>query len=150
MHPVKRISWRPGQGHETEIAVLSGSEGGTTLGGTESDTASITEGGTTDRSEESRLELWDVRRGNVAKYLLGRYGRAKQDLTGSMVDIAWDVDGQAIRSCYSGGAFVQDDVRNHHILLDNVPKQSIAWSARGETICAIDKFTPGEIPFDDL
>lgn len=116
----------------------------------DSDTASIAEVGTSQRSEESRLELWDVRRGNVAKYLLGRHGRMKQDLTGSTVDIDWNMDGQAVRSCYAGGAFVQDDIRNHHVLLDHVPKQSIAWSARGGSACAMDRFTPGEIPFDDL
>jgi hypothetical protein len=150
-HPVRRVAWRPN--HDTEIAVVSTQAG-------ISDIAQPAdrnhEPGPTDSSEEpameaeSRLEVWDVRRSYVAKYILGLATRFVA--AGAATDIAWadGSQGQALQACYSVGAFVQFDMRHHHRPLDIVPRQAMSWGGPGELAVATDRWVVGEIPFDDM
>lgn len=179
-NPIRRLAWRTGQGHGTEIAVLSspdnasaavaGSTSHRPPSMTDLSAASIGVSGA-GRSpmvnpaaataadddidqcvvEEARLEVWDVRRGFIPKYLLGKVPRHNA-LGGSVTDICWaeGEDGMALQSTYSHGAFVQHDIRLHFTPLEYVPKQAIGWSARGDLTVAMDKFEKGVVPFDDL
>lgn len=99
--------------------------------------------------EESRLEVWDVRRGHLSKFLLGKAPRHTEAGGGTVTEISW-ADGGSLQATYSNGAFVQHDIRQHFRPLDHLPKQVVAWSSRGETTVALDRFTKGEIPFDDM
>jgi hypothetical protein len=151
-HPVRRIAWRPG--HDTEIAVLSSPDNSTIknqgpmselidpgLDSLEADDLT--------QSDEARLEIWDVRRGHIPKYLLGKAPRHTEAGGGVVTDISWPEEG-AIQSTYSNGAFVQHDVRQHFRPLDHLPKQVIGWSPRGEATIVMDRFVKGEAPFDDM
>jgi hypothetical protein len=151
-YPVRRIGWRPG--HETEIAVLSSPDTPVTkrpqsmtdIVATASEMEEVED---TTVMEESRLEIWDVRRGHLSKYLLGKAPRHTEAGGGAVTEISW-ADGGALQSTYSNGAFVQHDIRQHFRPLDHLPKQVVAWSSRGESTVALDRFSKGEIPFDDV
>ncbi len=144
-HPVHRLAWRPG--HETEIAVISIRAGMGTAG-----TGQLTEDAANEDSTEaeSRVEVWDVRRSYIAKYVLGqaaRYGNL-----GAVTDVLWAdcTQGGALQACYSGGTFAQMDMRLHRRPLDDVPRQALSWGASGELAIGVDRWTSGEIPFDDM
>jgi hypothetical protein len=146
-HPVRRLAWRPG--HDTEIAVVSIPT--TTTFGTSCKTMQESqnneEGTASEQMDESRLEVWDVRRGHVAKFILGKASRFGE--TGAVTDLIWP-DGYAVQTCYSNGAIVQHDIRSHIRPLEHMPRQAIAWSPQGEATFALDRWVVGEIPFDDM
>lgn len=141
-HPLRRVAWRPG--HDTELAVVSlmqpagGSGSGFILDGIDASSS----GGSASADDDSRIEIWDVRREYIGKYVL-----AGGD--GATVDLAWD-DDLSLQALYHNGSFVQHDIRTRSLPLDNVPRQAVSWDAHGEVAFAMDKFQKGEIPFDDL
>ena len=151
-YPVRKIAWRPG--HQTELAVLSSPDTPVTKR-PQSMTDAVSAIGETEETEEgtvleeSRLEIWDVRRGHLSKYLLGKAPRHTEAGGGTVTEISW-ADGGSLQSTYSNGAFVQHDIRQHFRPLDHLPKQVVAWSPRGESTVALDRFSKGEIPFDDV
>ncbi len=150
-HPVRRIAWRPD--HDTEIAVVSTRSG---LSDVASPSPSDRRSDITDSTaeivheDESRLEIWDVRRSYVAKYILGQAARFGP--TGAASDILWadGSHGQALQACYASGAFVQFDTRHHRRPLDYVPRQALCWGNKGELVAAVDRWVVGEVPFDDM
>lgn len=143
LHGIRRTAWRPD--HPTELAVVSVSEGA--VGGSTIQNTNITGGAISDVDEESRLEIWDVRRGHVAKYLLASAARPGE--VGVIQDISWADDG-ALQACYSNGCFVQHDLRRHWRPLDDIPRQPGSWNVDNEFSFGLDRFIKGEIPFDDL
>jgi WD repeat-containing protein 24 len=150
-HPVRRIAWRPN--HDTEIAVVSTRSGISDVASPcdrkcETVTADSNDGMTDE--DESRLEIWDVRRSYVAKYTLGQ--AARFGANGAASDILWadGSHGQALQACYSNGAFIQIDTQHHRRPLDFVPRQALCWGNKGELVAAIDRWVVGEVPFDDM
>jgi hypothetical protein len=151
-YPVRRIAWRPG--HSTEIAVLSSPDSATpkrppSMTDIVTSITEMNEVEDVTTIEEARLEIWDVRRGYLPKYLLGKAPRHSEVGGGAVTEISW-ADGGALQTTYSNGSFVQHDVRQHFRPLDHLPKQVIGCSPRGETTVALDRFVKGEIPFDDM
>jgi hypothetical protein len=146
-HPVRRLAWRPG--HDTEIAVVSIPTTAPTGGSSTpmQETKNLEDDTSPAQTDESRLEVWDVRRGHVAKYILGKASRFGE--TGAVTDLIWP-DGDAIQTCYSNGAIAQHDIRSHIRPLDHIPRQAIGWSPQGELTVALDRWVVGEIPFDDM
>lgn len=150
-HPVRRVAWRPSR--PTEIAVVSIKEGmaqnqmpATTQPNARPESLTAAES-LHDEDEESRLEIWDVRRGYIPKFVLG--SAARFGSSGIIVDAAWQ-DGDGLVTCYSNGALVQHDLRKRFRPLDTMPRQAISWNAQGEVTLIVDRFLTGEIPFDDL
>lgn len=141
LHGIRRIAWRPD--HDTELAVVSLQEGlatGTTFGlsqtsgsfGSSSSLASRNIDLHSVEEEESRVEVWDVRRGYVAKYLLSKPSNsAVTREKGVVQDISWADEG-ALQSCSSNGAFEQHDIRNNLRPLSYLPRQAGGWNAVGE------------------
>jgi len=152
-YPVRRIAWRPG--HATEIAVLSSPDSATPkrpVSMTPDAVATapeLNEAEDATVTEEARLEIWDVRRGYLSKYLLGKALRHTEAAGGAITEISW-ADAGALQTTYTNGSFVQHDLRQHFRPLDHLPKQVLGCSPRGETTVALDRFVKGEIPFDDL
>jgi len=91
--------------------------------------------------DDAHLEIWDVRRHYIAKYTL-----PSQD--GTAVDAAWREDSLVV--CFRDGGFAQLDLNHRSIPLERIPRQLMTWSGTGELAYALDRFKPGEIPFDDL
>lgn len=146
-HPVRRLAWRPG--HDTEIAVVSipATVASAAVSTPVQEPKALDNDSIPEQIDESRLEVWDVRRGHVAKYILGKASRFGE--TGAVTDLIWP-DGDAVQTCYSNGAVVQHDIRSHFRPLDYVPRQAVAWSPQGEATVALDRWVVGEIPFDDM
>ena len=53
-------------------------------------------------------------------------------------------------TAFSAGLVAQLDMRSRVLPLESLPRQTVAWSMRGEIAYAVDRFKTGEIPFDDL
>ncbi|ORY34659.1 hypothetical protein BCR39DRAFT_513871 [Naematelia encephala] len=141
-HPLRRVSWRPG--HETEILTVPSSQP-TVSGSIDPTIASITSGLGTQmpvHETDAHLEVWDVRRHYVAKY-----GIASSD--GVAVDAVWSDEGNIV-TAFQDGAFSQLSLKGSELPLEQVPRQVMAWNAKGEMAYAVDRFKEGEVPFDDL
>lgn len=123
--PVRRISWRPN--HPTELAVVPHLPDN-------------------DEGADSIIEVWDVRRHNIAKYAISS-GSADG---GAAVDATWGEDDMGVVTAFSSGVLAQIDLRVRTLPLESIKRQVIAWSPRGEMAYGLDKFVHGEIPFDDL
>ncbi|WWC65935.1 uncharacterized protein I303_108557 [Kwoniella dejecticola CBS 10117] len=151
-HPVRKISWRPD--HPTELVVVPLIQ---TLTAADP-TLAANAGSATPASdsiphehqdEDAHLEIWHVRRHYIAKYSI-----PSQD--GVAVDVTWSNGDNNLVACFQNGGFAQMDVKGKSgvsslpLPLDQVPRQLIGWSPRGELAYALDKFRLGEIPFDDV
>ncbi|KAG8968972.1 hypothetical protein FRC03_005238 [Tulasnella sp. 419] len=131
---VKRVTWRPG--HDCEIAVVP-------------QTSMISPAGTSANTEDlgflaeaDRIEIWDVRRGWIPKYIL-------ENGEGAVSDVVWG-DGGALWAFYKNGSFVQHDLRDCVRPLDTLARNSISWDVTGSISYAIDESTSHEIPYDDI
>lgn len=151
-HPVRRIMWRPE--HPTEIAVVSirdslvsASSAGMQANAHTDVLTDDEDTGLINDDEESRLEIWDVRRGFVPKYVLGTAARFGN--SGIIMDLAWE-DKDTLATCHSNGSFVLHDARRHFRPLDTLPRQALSWNAQGDLTLAVDRFMAGEVPFDDI
>ncbi|WVF68409.1 hypothetical protein IAT40_003174 [Kwoniella sp. CBS 6097] len=151
-HPVRRIAWRPN--HPTELIVvpliqpLSLSDPGLSPNLA---TASLAAPDPTPSTleEDAHLEVWHVRRHHVAKYAI-----PTQD--GVAVDACWANGDDNLVACFQNGGFAQMEVKGKlgvgglPLPLDQIPRQVISWSPKGEFVYALDRFRLGEIPFDDV
>lgn len=91
------------------------------------------------------IEIWDVRRGWVAKSIL--VGSAKE---GGTCDIAFSaVESAVLWAQHSSGVFVQHDLRNVTKPLNSIPRTALAWDGRGSMAFVGEKLDVPEIPFDD-
>lgn len=132
--PPRRVAWRPDQ--PTELAVVPLQQ------------ALI---GENDADAESTIEVWDVRRHHIAKYALPA-GKISASGSGEStpVDAVWGEDSMGLVTAFSAGVIAQLDMRSRTLPLEGLPRQTVAWSIRGEVAYAVDRFKSGEIPFDDL
>ena len=129
----RRVAWRPDR--PTELAVIPLEQ---VLSG---------EG---DAEVESAVEVWDVRRHHIAKYSVsaGHFAGGVGD--SEPVDAVWGEDAMGLVTAFSAGAVAQLDMRSRTLPLEALPRQTVAWSMRGEIAYAVDRFKSGEVPFDDL
>nr|XP_019043442.1 hypothetical protein I302_08019 [Kwoniella bestiolae CBS 10118]OCF22372.1 hypothetical protein I302_08019 [Kwoniella bestiolae CBS 10118] len=153
-YPVRKVAWRPD--HPIELVVvpliqpitssdptLSPNPSSVTLS-SESDSANHA-----NVDEDAHLEIWHVRRHYIAKYAI-----PTQD--GGAVDVAWANGDDNLVACFQNGGFAQMEVKGQSgvgslpLPLDQVPRQLVGWSPRGEMVYAVDRFKLGEIPFDDV
>jgi hypothetical protein len=136
-HPVRCVDWRPN--HPTELVVVP-------FNILTSAAPDPTRPEQIPDESDSSLEVWDVRRHHVAKYAL-------PGSDGNAVAAIWD-DADTLVACYEGGGLVQRDLNSRIVPktlpLEHIQRQVTAWSAKGELAYALDKFRPGEIPFDDM
>lgn len=175
-HPVRRIAWRPD--HPTELLVIpltqplsssnsldpatpssqpppprssaSSSSQSALLSASSKFSIPMTRDETTMDNDSAHLEIWHVRRHYIAKYSI-----PSQD--GVAVDASWRGHaGSGLVVTFQNGGFAQLDIPrklNSGLIplpLDQIPRQIAGWSAKGVLYFAIDKFKPGEVPFDDL
>lgn len=140
------IDWRPN--HPTELIVTpfdplvatAGAVGLTDLGPTG------TSNPVTQELPDTCLEVWDVRRHHLAKYIL-------PGAESTAVSAVWN-DSDTVMACYQNGGLMHIDLQSRvapkSMPIETIPRQLVAWSAHGEVAYAIDRFKPGEIPFDDI
>ncbi|WWC73599.1 uncharacterized protein I206_107571 [Kwoniella pini CBS 10737] len=150
-HPVRKISWRPD--HPTELVVVPLIQPLTTADSSLSPKPdSVTQSdyfSHEHQDEDAHLEIWHVRRHYIAKYAI-----PSQD--GIAVDVTWSNGDNNLVACFQNGGFAQMEVKGKFgvgslpLPLDQVPRQVISWSPKGEMVYAVDKFRMGEIPFDDV
>ncbi|QRW12133.1 WD domain, G-beta repeat protein [Ceratobasidium sp. AG-Ba] len=99
--------------------------------------------------DPDRIEIWDVRRNWVAKYVIGD---AVAD--GSVTELVWPYGvnrpGSVLWASYASGIFAQHDLRNVFRPLDSIPRSGITWETRGVIAFAVDAVERGEIPYDDV
>ncbi|CAE7090273.1 unnamed protein product [Rhizoctonia solani] len=102
--------------------------------------------------DADRIEVWDVRRNWVAKYVLG-----DSVADGPVTELVWPngssrtaAPGSALWVAYNSGNFAQHDMRNVFRPLDSIPRSGVTWETRGVVAFAVDSIERGEIPFDDV
>ncbi|ORX37616.1 WD40-repeat-containing domain protein [Kockovaella imperatae] len=134
--PVRRIVWRPN--HPTDLVVIPNAS---PLSAIDPTIASIPQGLESYQTIENNIEIWDVRRHYVPKYAVPIVS------DGTPIDLDWWDDDRLVGAF--PGSFTEIDIRERLLPLENLPRQIMAWSPRGELVYALDKFQLGEIPFDD-
>lgn len=149
--PIRRVRWRPG--YECEIAVASNAEIGACAVSDLSD-CGVAEDVDLEKPEVATpkrradmgyaVEIWDVRRGYIAKWLVG--GSA---IEGGVTDIDFR-DSHALWTQHSSGTFAQLDLRNSYRPLDAVPRLAASWSVTHSLTFVTDKKTQWEVPYDDI
>lgn len=161
--PVRRVAWRPGA--ECELAVTPYLEGSAN---TQANPAlDITAGGgapgsprigaavppvltSTDDGKAlcSRVgdpvEVWDVRRGYIAKWTVR--GSAVE---GGVTDIAF-ADTNTLWAEHFSGTFSQLDLRLSVKTLDAVPRAALSWDIAGSLAFVTDRPKRWEVPYDDV
>lgn len=130
-YPLRRVSWRPSKATELAIVPLTQPLGSTP----DSDEPSA--------DDDAHIEIWDVRRHYIAKYALSTSD-------GTAVDVAWGDNASTLVTAFQNGVMAQLDMRDRSLPLEAIPRQLVAWNAHGELAYGLDRFRPGEIPFDDL
>ncbi|KAH9941480.1 hypothetical protein B0H21DRAFT_546035 [Amylocystis lapponica] len=90
------------------------------------------------------IEIWDVRRSYIAKWVL-----TQSSVEGGVTDMVF-ADSQAIWAQHSSGTFSQLDLRQSCKPLDSVPRMAISWEASGSLLFVTDKPKRWDIPFDDI
>jgi hypothetical protein len=149
--PVRRVRWRPG--YECELAVASNAESGAGAVSDVSDSGTIVdvdlekpEVAPVKRRSDigDAVEIWDVRRGHIAKWQVG--GSA---IEGGVTDIEFR-DSHALWVQHSSGTFAQLDLRNSYRPLDAVPRLAASWAVSDSLAFVADKEIPWELPYDDM
>ncbi|BEI90469.1 uncharacterized protein CcaverHIS019_0305390 [Cutaneotrichosporon cavernicola] len=140
-YAVRGVDWRPS--HSTELVVVPWDQ----LAATASPDSNRPEASPSLPLEsEQSLEVWDVRRHYIAKYALPGHDS-------TAIAASW-VDEDSVVACYQNGGLIQIDLNSRAapktIPLETIPRQVVAFSCKGEVAYAVDRFKPGEIPFDDV
>lgn len=145
---VKRVAWRPG--YDCEVAVVPMTPGLSARAGSDRDT-----------SDADRIEIWDVRRPWVPKYILERgegavvgkpiwrHVNISEPNFFLFVDIIW-AGPDALWATYGNGTLVQHDLRDCSRPLDSIPRSALAWEASGSITYANDAVTAWDQPYDDV
>ncbi|KAH8107815.1 hypothetical protein BXZ70DRAFT_912770 [Cristinia sonorae] len=168
--PVRRAVWRPS--YECELAIVSNVEFGISSVGNTNDSSSsppavgspyvgtstlLSDEATAERLPGSTIgittpvrgqlgdpvEVWDVRRGYIAKWTVR--GSAAE---GGVTDILF-ADSHALWAQHCSGSFSQFDLRQTSKPLDAIPRTAMTWNVIGSLAFATDKPRRWEIPFDD-
>ncbi|KAJ7125451.1 hypothetical protein C8R43DRAFT_1030196 [Mycena crocata] len=90
------------------------------------------------------VEIWDVRRGWIAKWSVR--GSA---IEGGVTDIAFR-DSHAVWATHSSGMFSQIDLRDATKPIDAIPRTAATWEASGSVAFVANRRIPWEIPYDDI
>ncbi|RPD58851.1 hypothetical protein L226DRAFT_493796 [Lentinus tigrinus ALCF2SS1-7] len=171
--PVRRVLWRPGYecelaivsnadfgtgmdfGHGGLPAGSSAASGGlgTAMPSPRIPTAHFSDpsGTPQDRAKSvtpndgsDPVEIWDVRRGYIAKWVVN--GSAVE---GGVTDIDF-ADSHALWALHSSGTFSQLDLRQSWRPLDAIPRSAISWNTTGSIAFVADKPKRWEVPYDDI
>ncbi|KAI0686851.1 hypothetical protein BC835DRAFT_1287288 [Cytidiella melzeri] len=167
--PVRRVAWRPG--YECELAVTSYQDfTSTAQSSTSYDSATSSLGlvsssprtsllsqimsveepkedsnpTSSDASSGNPIEIWDVRRGYVAKWTVR--GSAVE---GGVTDIAF-AESHTLWAQHFSGTFSQLDLRYCVRTLDAVPRLAATWDPTGALLFVVDRPKQWEIPYDDI
>ncbi|KAG8897666.1 hypothetical protein FRC00_003959, partial [Tulasnella sp. 408] len=127
---VKKVVWRPG--HDCEVAIVPQASGLSGRPGADGSEAAGAE----------RIEIWDVRRPWLPKYIL-------EGGEGSVVGMVW-AGPDALWATYSNGTLVQHDLRECHRALDGLPRSALAWDPSGAVTWAAEAVSSSEVPYDDI
>ncbi|KAI6155834.1 hypothetical protein BKA82DRAFT_1008041 [Pisolithus tinctorius] len=162
-YPVRRVIWRPD--YPCELAVVSNAEFGS---GSSSElmasprlqnassafiSAAISTTETKDKASKAGIsgdsvEIWDVRRGWVAKWTVDA-----SVSEGGVTDAVFR-DSHAIWAQHSSGTFAQIDLRSSNRPIDAITRVALSWSARhgsdGALTFVTDKAAQWEVPYDDV
>ncbi|KAF9020966.1 hypothetical protein BDZ89DRAFT_1201771 [Hymenopellis radicata] len=152
--PVRQVLWRPG--YDCELAIVSNSE--FTTGSNPDMNAPLHRSGSAieltaanDRKASlssssigDPIEIWDVRRGWIAKWSVT--GSAVE---GGVTGMTFG-DSHAIWTQHSSGMFSQIDLRDSGKPLDSVPRVSATWEASGSLAFVSDQKQLWEAPYDDI
>ncbi|KAI0351880.1 hypothetical protein OH77DRAFT_1498292 [Trametes cingulata] len=115
------------------------------IGGAESPRTPEERGKSATRSDGSDpVEIWDVRRGYIAKWVVN--GSAVE---GGVTDIDFR-DSHALWAVHSSGTFSQLDLRQSRKPLDAIPRSAISWSTSGSIAFVTDRPKRWEVPYDDV
>ncbi|OCH91390.1 WD40 repeat-like protein [Obba rivulosa] len=90
------------------------------------------------------IEIWDVRRGYIAKWMLDRSA-----VDGGVTDLEFG-DSHVIWAQHHSGSFSQLDMRDASRPLDAIPRSALSWDATGCLAFAADRPKRWEIPYDDI
>ncbi|KAJ6502455.1 hypothetical protein C8R45DRAFT_1070888 [Mycena sanguinolenta] len=90
------------------------------------------------------VEIWDARRGWIAKWTVR--GSA---IEGGVTDIAFR-DSHAIWASHSSGMFSQIDLRDAAKPIDAIPRMAAAWEVSGSLTFVADRKGRWEVPYDDI
>ncbi|KAF8885529.1 hypothetical protein BD779DRAFT_1533641 [Infundibulicybe gibba] len=90
------------------------------------------------------VEIWDVRRGWIAKWSTGRSAA-----DGSITDFAFR-DSHAVWAQHTSGTFSQIDLRQCTRPLDAIPRVSAVWEASGSMAFVAGRRPRWEVPYDDI
>ncbi|KAI6035715.1 hypothetical protein EDC04DRAFT_3114826 [Pisolithus marmoratus] len=162
-YPVRRVVWRPD--YPCEIAVVSNAEFGSGSGselmasprlpGASSAflSAAISTTEHTDKASKTGIcgdsvEIWDVRRGWIAKWTVDA-----SVSEGGVTDAAF-CDSHALWAQHSSGTFAQIDLRSSNRPIDAITRVAVSWSIRhsadGTLMFVTDKTARWEVPYDDV
>ncbi|KAG1739394.1 uncharacterized protein EDB91DRAFT_1134938 [Suillus paluster] len=161
--PVRRVLWRPE--YPSELAIVSNEDFG---GGTEllasprlqsatpafiSASSSVTDA-TKDKDSKGNgadaVEIWDVRRGWIAKWTVEASASE-----GGVTDATFR-DSHALWVQHASGTFAQVDLRRSVRPVDAVPRVALSWhvGVNGDTDGTLafvsDRRTRWEVPYDDI
>ncbi|KDR78745.1 hypothetical protein GALMADRAFT_244288 [Galerina marginata CBS 339.88] len=90
------------------------------------------------------VEIWDVRRGWIAKWSVT--GSAAE---GGVTDIAFG-DSHALWAEHASGSFSQIDLRDTVKPIDAITRVATTWEASGSLAFAVDNQDRWEVPYDDV
>ncbi|KAI0644296.1 hypothetical protein C8Q79DRAFT_139375 [Trametes meyenii] len=90
------------------------------------------------------VEIWDVRRGYIAKWIVN--GSAVE---GGVTDIDFG-DSHALWALHSSGTFSQLDLRQSRKPLDAIPRSAVSWNTTGSIAFVTDQPRRWEVPYDDI
>ena len=177
-YPIRKVAWRPG--YECELAVASYLEGPSsnqpnpaldlsTSGLTSSPRlGNVVPPGLVSSEDDKALysrmgdpvEVWDVRRGYIAKWTV-RGSAVEGGVTGMSclwwywtctecwIDIAW-ADSHTMWAQHFSGSFSQLDLRSSVKTLDAVPRTCLSWDAAGSLTFVAERPRRWEVPYDDM
>ncbi|KAF9653438.1 WD40 repeat-like protein [Thelephora ganbajun] len=136
--PSPRIAEKPMQGEPQPLSILTELQNHLSPKAPFESIVSQTRNGVGDS-----VEIWDVRRQYIAKWLL-----SNSAVEGGVTDIAFK-DSQTLWAQHSSGTFSQFDVRDVRAPLDAVPRVAATWEVTGSLTFVADKPSATELPYDD-
>ncbi|TFK63945.1 WD40 repeat-like protein [Pluteus cervinus] len=89
------------------------------------------------------VEIWDVRRGWIAKWAI-----PGSSVEGGVTDVAFR-DAHSLWAQHSSGTFSQVDLRETVRPLDAIPRSAVSWDASGSLAFVADRAVRWETPYDD-
>ncbi|KAG9055228.1 hypothetical protein FS842_002794 [Serendipita sp. 407] len=134
-YPVGKVGWRPS--YETEVVVMPYHSGAAVTKPAPNAAPSRS-----DPHERFAPQIWDVRKGWLAKWQLPSYDGPATDCN--------VVDENTIQVMYKSGAFIQQDLRDATRPADEISRQSLSWNANSALFFVGDKPRSHDPPYDDL